>query len=256
MPSFFELCALVGLLLFLGAGAYICSLEARIIALGEALEVANATNPLYTKIKTLLGEHEALQGAYKTSQDIIRGLRATNAALSIRVTNLESLHAASTTDHQRAALQHTIVELRQQLAATKSKLKNLRAVCDEKTDLVRSLVATADLTRVEMVRLDSIVSAQASTIWQRDVVVGQFNHVKELIHQLVAAGGLQMVVTVLFVGLLALFGGVDLAELGIDHLKFEAYFEYARAQADGLLCPLLPQGKCSCATLDVFSALC
>jgi hypothetical protein len=242
MPSLFELGALVALLLFFGVGAYICSLETRIIALGETLEVANATNPHHDNLKTLLGEHEALQGAYKTSQDTIRGLRATNAALNVKVTNLEELHAASNTDHERAPMQQIIAEIRQQLAATKSKLKNLQTVCKDRNDHIRSLVAAADLTHVEMVRLDNIISAQASTIWQRDVVVGQFNHVKELIHQLVAAGGFQMVVTVLFVGLLALFGGIDLAELGIDHLKFETYFEYARAHADGLLCPLLPQG--------------
>ncbi|KAF2029978.1 hypothetical protein EK21DRAFT_112457 [Setomelanomma holmii] len=53
---------------------------------------------------------------------------------------------------------------------------------------------------------------------------------------------LQMVVTVLFLGLLAFLGGFDLGKLGIDTQKFEAYIEYARAMAYGLPCPLLPQG--------------
>jgi hypothetical protein len=93
------------------------------------------------------------------------------------------------------------------------------------------------------VRLGNIVSAQATSNWQRGLVVSKSNHLKELIHQLVAAGGRHMVVTVLFVAGLALFGGVDIAELEIDRLRFERYYEYVRVQADGLLCLLFHQGK-------------
>ncbi|KAH8726410.1 hypothetical protein GQ44DRAFT_705593 [Phaeosphaeriaceae sp. PMI808] len=68
-------------------------------------------------------------------------------------------------------------------------------------------------------------------------------------------GGHYMVWTVLFVGLLAYVGNFDLAELGIDRLKFESYFEYARALAAGLQCPLRPQGMYSYSNLHVSNAL-
>jgi hypothetical protein len=238
-----EIYALVAFLIIIGAGAYICSLEHLTIALGEALDAANAANPHHARLTTLLGEHEALQGAFKTSENTIRRLRATNDALERKVASLENPRATSNPHHNVAAWQQTTTDLWRQLAAAKSRLENVQAACDDKSDEIRALLATADHSRAELVCLGNIVSAHATTIWQRALVVGKFNHFKELIHRLAAAGGCQMVVTVLFVAELALFGGVDLAELEIDHLRFETYYEYARAQAAGLLCPLLPQGK-------------
>jgi hypothetical protein len=62
---------------------------------------------------------------------------------------------------------------------------------------------------------------------------------------MVEAGGLQMVVVVLFLGVLAGNAGMDLAELGVDGTPFQTYLVYAVAITEGLPCPLLPQGMSS-----------
>lgn len=146
-------------------------------------------------------------------------------------------------------MQQTISGLQQQLATAEAQLARSKSACDHKPARIRSLLASqkvqvdaTDLAHAKMIRLQQIINDQNTLLWEHKVVCDQFDHVKELIHQMVAAGGLQMVVSVLFVGTLAHFGGIDLAGLEIDHLKFATYFDYALAMTDGLPCALLPQG--------------
>ncbi|KAH7075023.1 hypothetical protein FB567DRAFT_553302 [Paraphoma chrysanthemicola] len=226
--SLLEFFALVALLVFLLAGGYVCRLELRVQHLLDLLAVANSLPAGAHPANNTLGDFEALQGPLKTSQDdnsrlraTIRDLAAKNECLS---TSLLLSVAHDDPGFRRVSLDEKSASLRS-LSAAYSALRR-----------------AADLDRVEMDRLQRTISDQTTSLWQRDVIVARFNTVIEFIHQMVAAGGLQMVVTVLFLGLFAYYGGYDLGELEVDTQKFESYFEYARAMADGLPCPLLPQG--------------
>jgi hypothetical protein len=243
--SSFEFFALVAFFVFLSAGTYMCHLELRIQHLLDLLAVANTLPTNAHPANNTLGDFEALQGLLKTSQDDNCRLHTTIAALETRIKELEGLAGTSFDATERDMLRRLNTEGQQKVVELRSHLKRLQTTLSEKNALLAAqdaLLATADLDHVEMARLQRTISDQATTIWQRDVVVAKLNTITEFIHRMTAAGGLQMVVTVLFVGLLAHFGGFDLGELGIDTQKFESYFEYARAMADGLPCPLLPQG--------------
>lgn len=111
------------------------------------------------------------------------------------------------------------------------KLANaLNAARDTIRDLERSVASTND----EDIRLRQVNGNQETSLWRFEQAAANSNHVNEAIHCLTAAGGLRMVVSVLCVGLLALDFGVNLADLGIDHLKFESYYAFAEAQMQGL----------------------
>ena len=242
--------ALVALLLvFFGAGAYISTtfaLVARLVLVVGAgafvvrqdryikeLEVyryhARKPSPLAPLATPTPGEFEALQRAYKTSQDTLRQLHATIA--SERRVRRSAVEHGSRVEYIQAASDGKTSHIRQLTAAYNSLL-------DTNRTLERTIASTHD----EMTCLRRTNAEQATTIWRLEQTAAKFNHVKELIHRLTAAGGLRMVVTVLFVGLLALDWGVDLADLGIDHLRFQSYFAFAEAALQGLISPLLPVG--------------
>ncbi|KAH7064449.1 hypothetical protein BKA63DRAFT_572352 [Paraphoma chrysanthemicola] len=225
--SLLEFFALVALIGFLVAGAYACRLELRIQHLLDLLAVANSLHASAHPATNTLGDFEALQDRLKTSQDDNCRLRATIHDLNAKDQRLENLLAA-----ERGSRRSRVSEGQQTVVELSSHLKRLQGSLAEKSASLHSLSAahdalrrSADLDRVEMDRLQRTISDQATSLWQRDVIVARFNTVTEFIHQMVAAGGLQMVVTVLFLGLFAYYGGYDLGELGIDTQKFESYFE-------------------------------
>jgi hypothetical protein len=241
-----ELLALVALVLFLLPGAYIAFLELRVIALESDLPAANA--PTIAHYTILLGEHEALQGAYKTSQTTIFALRVTINSLEKALLAAERLAHPCNHDGAFTAMQQSISVLQQQLASAEGQLARNKIIWDDKSARIRELqgrVDTAGCAQSKMDRLEAIINYQKILLFKRKAVCDQYDYVKELIYRMVAAGGHMMVVSILFVGMLAHFGGVDLAGLGIDHLRFQTYFDYAVAMADGLPCALLPQGMSS-----------
>jgi hypothetical protein len=90
-------------------------------------------------------------------------------------------------------------------------------------------------------------------MYQRDAQVAKFDAFKEYVHTMMEAGGLYMILAVLFLGALKADAGIDLAELGIDTERFQSYHEYAVAMADGRQSALFPQGKWVGSTLLYFS---
>ncbi|KAH5328047.1 hypothetical protein HBI11_001410 [Parastagonospora nodorum] len=241
MMFLLELLALVALLIFMLLVARICSLEQCVSTPQAALEAAGHSLPP-------VGIPTDYRGDYEAAKDTIRGLRTIIDDLRRTIGHLEGLAHPCDHDDDLAALQQTIFALQRQLADAERELKQSRATCAEKSAWIRALlvdqqvqIGAIDVEQAKIARLELTIRDQNTRLWQLNVVSDQFNHVKELIHQMVAAGGFLMVVASLFVGHLALFGGVDLAGLGVDHLKLESYYAYARALADGLPCPLFPQ---------------
>ncbi|EAT82792.2 hypothetical protein SNOG_09527 [Parastagonospora nodorum SN15] len=201
MMFLLELLALVALLIFMLLVARICSLEQCVSTPQAALEAAGHSLPP-------VGIPTDYRGDYEAAKDTIRGLRTIIDDLRRTIGHLEGLAHPCDHDDDLAALQQTIFALQRQLADAERELKQ-------------------NVEQAKIARLELTIRDQNTRLWQLNVVSDQFNHVKELIHQMVAAGGFLMVVASLFVGHLALFGGVDLAGLGVDHLKLESYYAWA-----------------------------
>jgi hypothetical protein len=110
----------------------------------------------------------------------------------------------------------------------------------------------AKIKRIE--ELEPAILQHDRDMYKRDAQVAKFDAFNEHMHIMVEAGGLQMLLTVLFLGALKADAGIDLAELGIDTERSQSYHEYGVAMADGRQSAIFPQGKWVGSTLLYFSA--
>ncbi|KAF2821628.1 hypothetical protein CC86DRAFT_458794 [Ophiobolus disseminans] len=211
-------CALVALtILCLGAVAFLIYQDGYIKELGALLAHANRPSTFGELANNTLGDYEALRRAHKTSQDTLWRLQADIA--NGKFTNPKPISERRA--RGSAIEQCSRVECIQAASDGKDSLRSVIASHNNARNHIVTLERTIDSTNDELQHTNS---EQATTIWRLAQDNAKFNHVKEAIHRLKAAGGLMMVVMVLFVGLLSMQFGVDLAELGIDHLKFQTYY--------------------------------
>jgi hypothetical protein len=245
--SFGTLAALVRELALLSRDTTIATLKAQVLAFEQNSGAANVPSPG----KQSLVDCEAN----------IESLRRQINKLTGKVAMYERHYNVNAVDADRLASHHTIAKLKRELQSKCDEISRLKdAIIYKRNDTTMSTLL-CERNRLEVAleaknkrlnELEPIVLQHGRDIYQRDAQIGILNALKEYIHQMVEAGGLQMVVVVLFLGALAGNAGIDLAELGIEGTQFRTYLDYAVASIEGLPCPLLPQGMFPRYILDCF----
>ena len=184
----------------------------------------------------------------------IETLRRQINKLTGKVAMYERHYNVTAVDADRLTSHQTIAKLKLELQSKCDEISRLKdAIIHNRNDTTVStllfernrLEVALEAKRKRVNELEPIALQHGRDMYQRDAQVAIFNALKEYIHRMVEAGGLQMTVVVLFLGALAGNAGIDLAELGIDGTQFQTYLDYAMAVCDGLPCPLLPQGMFS-----------
>jgi hypothetical protein len=229
--------ALARELVCLSRDTTIATLKAQVLAFEQNSGVATVSLP----DKQSLADCEAT----------IESLRGQIKKLTGKVAMYERHYNANAADAERSASRENIAKLKRELQSKCDEICRLKNAITNKRNgatistllLERSSLEQALEAKTKRVNeLEQIVLHHDRIMYQRDTQVAQFDSVKEYIHRMVEAGGLLMIVVVLFLGALAGNAGIDLAELGIDGTVFQSYLDYAVAITDGLPCPLLPQG--------------
>ncbi|KAI4939257.1 uncharacterized protein J4E92_000541 [Alternaria infectoria] len=231
------LAALVRELAVLSRDTTIAALKARVLAFEQNSGAAYVPPPG----KQSLVDCEAT----------IETLRRQINKLTGKVAIYERHYNVTAVDADRLTSHHTIAKLKLELQSKCDEISRLKdAIIHKRNDTTVSTLL-CERNRLEVAleakskrvnELEPIALQHGRDMYQRDAQVAIFNALKEYIHRMVEAGGVQMTVVVLFLGALAGNAGIDLAELGIDGAQFQTYLDYAMAVCDGLPCPLLPQG--------------
>jgi hypothetical protein len=184
----------------------------------------------------------------------IETLRRQINKLTSKVAMYERHYNVDVVDADRLASCQSIAQLKRELQSKCDGISRLKdAIIYKRNDTTmstllcerRRLQSALEVKNKRVNELEPIILQHDRDMYQRDVQIAKFDALKEYIHQMVEAGGLQMVVVVIFLGALAGNAGIDLAELGVDGTLFQTYLVYAVAIAEGLPCPLLPQGMSS-----------
>lgn len=204
----------------------------------------------------LLGQNKKLQSAYNASQADVDDFRSMVEKMSAKLSMYERHYNAKVVDDDRLACLRQIRKLKQELMVKDDEIVNLHdTISEHKKSAVHSsnalhslagkndeLKATLEAKTKRITELEPIVLQHGRDIYQRDMQVAKFSSFKEILHQMVEAGGDKMVIAVLFLRCLD-EKGLDIAELGVEESRFLTYYEHAVATARGVASSLLPQGK-------------
>ena len=234
----------------------IVNLRAQIEAFQTSSITTNASSAAYHQASQQLREdREVLQRGYDVSQAIIKTLQLTVDKLQSELSMNERNYNVDAVEADRKLSRYQLDTLKLELSAKEKEIERLQVAAEDyrkgaarSSNDMYSLASENDKLQKDLdaktkrtFELESTLVQLHRDMYQRMLQADKFDSFKEIIHQLIEAGGEQMIVVVLFLLCLA-EKQVDLAELGVDEAQFLTYKDYAMAVASGRQSPLFPQG--------------